>query len=40
MLCIVFNFGYFNFVSELILKIKNHEKDTINISFGVNNTYS
>jgi hypothetical protein len=40
MLCIVFNFEYFNFVSEFILKIKNYEKDTINISIGYNNNNS
>ena len=35
MLGIVFNIGYFNFVSELIIKIKKYEKSIINISISV-----
>ena len=30
MLSIVFNFSYFNFVPELIIKIKNYEKNYYN----------
>ncbi|MFT4903407.1 MAG: hypothetical protein ACI84S_001114 [Thalassomonas sp.] len=40
MLSIVFNFSYFNFAPELIIKIKNYEKSIINISIRVRITNS